>query len=203
MPVGFSNCGSDTTNYAPQWSGGSATFSSTKGIPVKGGTTTSGVDPKMMTGGSISGGLTNTSGKPLGGLCVTADSQNGSSGSAKTSTKGTYSVLNLPTGAYTVNFCGSGTGYVEQTYRNDFANPVSVVLGHTTTEVDGTLILGGKITGHVTNSRREEPVGDLRRGDGPYRRGDVRFDDDLAERQLQHRRANHRQVRRRLFLRLR
>lgn len=150
--VGFSNCSNEKANYAPQWSGGSATYSSAKGMAVTGGRTTSGVNAKMPVGGAISGQVTNTKGKPLEGLCVTVSSQNGSTGSATTSAKGLYSVLNLPTGAYTVTFCGNTAGYVSQSYADGLANPVSVIAGETTTQVNASLTLGGTISGHVTNT---------------------------------------------------
>ena len=150
--VGFSNCSSETTNYAPMWSGGSSTYSSAKGVRVRGGKTTSGVDARLPVGGAISGRLSNTSGRPLGGICVGANSQDGSSGEATTSKNGSYSVLSLPTGAYTVSFCGNSAGYIEGSFQNDLANPVSVTVGKTTAQVNATLVLGGKIAGHVTNA---------------------------------------------------
>ena len=150
--VGFSNCSSNRANYAPQWSGGSATYSSAKGVAVRGAKTTSGVNAEMPAGGSISGRVTSTKGRPLKGICISASSQNGSTGSATTSADGSYTVLNLPTGAYTVTFCGNRAGYVSQSYDDDLANPVSVVAGQTSAQVNASLILGGKISGHVTNT---------------------------------------------------
>jgi hypothetical protein len=150
--VGFSNCSDKRANYAPQWSGGSATYSSAEGVAVRGAKTTQGVNAKMPAGGSISGRVTSTKGRPLKGICISTSSQNGSTGSATTSADGSYSVFNLPTGAYTVTFCGNTAGYVSQSYDDDLANPVSVVAGQTSAHVNASLVLGGKISGHVTNT---------------------------------------------------
>ena len=160
--VGFSNC-TGKGNYAPQWSGGSSTYTGAKGIAVSEGKTVSGVDAKMPAGGVIAGVVTTANHKPMAGSCVDAISTDGAFGFATTSSKGTFSILGLSTGAYFVSFCGNVAGYLGQSYKAEsssvFANPVSVVVGQTTSPVDATLTLGGSITGHVTTAGGKSPGG--------------------------------------------
>jgi len=159
--VTFSTCLGGNVNFAPQWSGGSATYSSAKGISVSSGSTTSGVNAKMQVGGSISGKVTSAAGThlPISGVCVDANSQNGSTGFTSTAANGTYSIVGLPTGAYTVAFlpnCEVTPGYLPQWYRgtgdSGLADPVSVVVGEQTSSVDASLTLAGSIQGQVTDS---------------------------------------------------
>ena len=200
--VGFSNCSSETTNYAPMWSGGSSTYTSAKGVRVRGGKTTSGVDARLPVGGAISGRLSNASGKPLGGICVGANSQDGSSGEATTSKNGSYSVLSLPTGAYTVSFCGNSAGYIEGSFQNDLANPVSVTVGKATAQVNATLVLGGKNRGPCHERLRQESLGNLRGCDRGERGVDRRVSHDVEERRFHHLRTDGREIRRRLLQRM-
>src|SRR5207248_444994 len=70
---------------------------------------------------------------------------------------GHYSIAGLATDSYSVQFsdCG-GTGYVTQFYNNQSsfssANPVSVTAGATTANINAAMVLGGTITGTVTDN---------------------------------------------------
>ncbi|MCL5445014.1 MAG: carboxypeptidase regulatory-like domain-containing protein, partial [Actinobacteria bacterium] len=158
--VEFSTGCGNTGNYLNQWYEGAATEASATAVGVGDGSTTTGIDATLATGGSITGTVTNSSDAPVSGICVYVYSSNGYYvGNTKTGTGGTYSVIRLATGTYTVEFtggCGSAGSYLNQWYKGASsqasATSVSVSAGSPTTEINVALAAGGSITGTVTNS---------------------------------------------------
>ncbi|MCL4446174.1 MAG: carboxypeptidase-like regulatory domain-containing protein, partial [Actinobacteria bacterium] len=113
-----------------------------------------------VTGGTITGTVTDSSGTGLSGICVDATPSGGGSGAfSSTGSGGTYSVTGLPTGSYTVEFtgnCGTTGSYLNQWYNgastSGAATPVSVTSGSTTSSINATMVAAGTITGTVTDS---------------------------------------------------
>ena len=110
-------------------------------MSVTAGSTVTSVNAALKSGGAISGRVTAaTGGTDLSGICVDATSSaDDSVGSAVTGVDGTYTVIGLPTGSYTVEFytddtddyygCGNSGNFLDQWYDNQAsassANPVS------------------------------------------------------------------------------
>jgi hypothetical protein len=130
--------------------------SSTTTIPASSTTTT-------ITGGSIAGRVTDSSGKPLmlSSVEVFDLSHNHVAGTG-TDDNGTYIVSGLPAGSYKVMFdasfanmffCGN---YAYEWYNNsasfDTATPVSLAAGEAKTGINAQLATGGSIAGTVTDS---------------------------------------------------
>ncbi|MHB1433577.1 MAG: carboxypeptidase regulatory-like domain-containing protein, partial [Streptosporangiaceae bacterium] len=112
--------------------------------------------------GGLSGRVTSTAGRPLGGICVLVNFRNGYVG-LPTAKNGTYNTGKtfLPAGRYTVQFassCGIGTtsvgNWAPQWYRDKYrqsrATPVIIRSGKITTGIGAVLRPGGQITGTVT-----------------------------------------------------
>jgi len=157
--VEFENCG-PSGNWAPQWYHGQAQYTTSTAVPVTSAHDTKITTAIMQPGGEITGKLTNSSGAGVSGACVYVATDNGAdynySGNP-TGSDGTYTFANLPTDAYSVlYFPGCGSGPADRYFAGESvvskANPVSVVAGTVTTEVDQTLVTGGSITGRVVNS---------------------------------------------------
>jgi hypothetical protein len=85
----------------------------------------------LATGGTISGKVTDSSGKPVAGVCVSAFITGSQAGAgANTDATGTYSFSGQAAGTYTLTFDGCSAGnYAEKTITG-----VSVTAGQTTTE---------------------------------------------------------------------
>ena len=170
--VRFWNCGPPGTNYAPQWYQDASSRDTATAVSVSAGQTTSGIDAAMAPGGIISGTVTDTASpsNPLGRICViatpTSTATGVSGGSGSTASDGTYSIVNLAAGSYTVEFrnCGGpGTNYASQWYDGASSpassTPVSVRTGQTTSGIDAAMAPGGIISGTVTDSA--SPPNDL------------------------------------------
>jgi hypothetical protein len=152
-------CGS-TGNYLTQWYNNEPSSTSANAVPVIAGTTSSTIDASLVTGGTIAGTVTaKAGGADLGGICVsvyTSDNSFTLVGSTTTAGDGTYSISDLSSGNYDVEFSG-GCGYSgnvgQQWYDNQIsqssASSVTVTTG-STTSVDAALAIGGTITGTVT-----------------------------------------------------
>ena len=124
------------------------------------GSTTSGIDAALQTGGQISGTVTDASThSALSGVCVTVyDSTDNEVGFANTDASGHYTVSGLVSGSYTVGFAGCGAGnYAPQFYNGKSslatADAVSVTAGSTTSGIDAALQTGGQIRGPLRMPR--------------------------------------------------
>lgn len=94
--------------------------------------------------GSISGTVTDGTNLVSGIAVYVKDHNYNYISGATTDTAGNYTVADIPTGSYKVEFDGSGSGYVIQWYNNkpDFntADPVSVTEPSTTIGINATLV---------------------------------------------------------------
>ncbi|NNN03466.1 MAG: carboxypeptidase regulatory-like domain-containing protein, partial [Acidimicrobiaceae bacterium] len=111
---------------------------------IAGGTSTQ--NETLVQGGTITGAVSNPSGAPLVGIRVQAvgQSSNGS-GSAISTSSGTYTIAGLGAGSYTVSFSDPNNVYLTS------SSTVNVTAGSTVTQNE-TLLVGGTVTGTVTNT---------------------------------------------------
>jgi hypothetical protein len=111
--------------------------------------------------GLITGTVTNDSKvpAPVAGICVSALTRPAGRaiGHAKSASDGRYTITGVPPGTYSVRFVGCGAAdYITRYYKNGAnlagATPVKVTSGSTTAHVGVHLVLGGHISGTVTDS---------------------------------------------------
>jgi hypothetical protein len=153
--VDFAGCGGNTAAYGFQQYDGAVTVST--------GSTDADIDGTLSVvppseSGSISGQvLAASDDSPLENICVeTYDNSGDYVGFAATGSDGSYTVDDLASGSYTVNFsngCGNAGNYAPQWYKDaslaSAATAVAVSDGQTTTGVDASLAAGGSIIGIV------------------------------------------------------
>ena len=157
--VSFSPCQGSSKYAAQVYRGYPTSAGAPTPVKVKAGRGTTGIDARLIVGGTISGRVVNAAGKPLRNICVFAlGVQSGfSSGFAVTGKTGTYTLApGLPTGNYAIEFTPCGN-------RNLITVLASahVTAPHATTGVDATLRAGGSIAGVVTaKSPSGQPVAD-------------------------------------------
>jgi IPT/TIG domain/Carboxypeptidase regulatory-like domain len=154
-----SGCGGSPL-FGQQWYNGNSSESASMAIPVTTGVTTTSINATLIVGGSISGTVTVSSGSDFSGICVDAFAPGdflSPSGSTTTASDGSYSLTNLAPGNYDVEFsagCGISENVGQQWYNTkasqSSANVVAVTAGGSTSAINGTLSLGGTITGTVT-----------------------------------------------------
>ena len=155
-----SGCGG-SANFGQQWYNGKSSESASTAIPVTTGVTTTSINAALTVGGTISGTVTVASGvSDFSGICVDAFAPGdflSPSGSTTTAADGSYSLPNLAPGNYDVEFsagCGISENVGQQWYNTkssqSSANAVNVTAGASTSAINGTLSLGGTITGTVT-----------------------------------------------------
>lgn len=111
---------------------------------------------------SISGAVKDSSGAgaiPYAQVYVYNAATGGQVSSVSADVNGIYTVAGLPTGNYKLKF--SSSAYLTQYYNNKatmaLSDPVSVVLGTATANINASLALGGKISGAVTNGSTPIP----------------------------------------------
>ncbi len=129
-------------------------------IAVTAGQTTAGVNITMRSAGEVAGTVTNLSGRPIQGICVTVSGgPDGNYGNEVwTAANGSYSVKQLLKGTYTANFaggCGSKGSYAPQAWQDtnfDTPTPIQVGTGQDVTGISAVMQPGATITGRVTNS---------------------------------------------------
>ena len=126
----------------------------------------SGVNGVLQPGGQITGTVTNaTTGKPQDRVCVSAFGRAGVGGDISFF-DGTYTISQLPTGTYQVDFDHScedlGPSLAPQTYNDEplgFGDPVSVTQGKVTSGIDAAMKPGGAISGTTTTSNGQKVSG--------------------------------------------
>jgi len=127
-------------------------------VEVTAGSTKTGIDAKLKTGGEISGQVTAASGgSPLPGLEVCASSFGGegqSENCASTNGGGEYLIVGLGTGEYRVSFAAGESG----PYLSTSTSGVKVTAPNPTTGVDAALQTGGQISGRVTAATGGAPI---------------------------------------------
>jgi hypothetical protein len=158
--VEFVPCGGE--NLAFQWYKRASRPAKARPVLVRAGHTTSNVDAWMTAGGSITGRVVSkTSGKPLRGVCVFADSVNQAFyGFTTTDRTGHYVVAGLNTSTYrlSLNSCEGGSNLVPLV-----TGRMRAVQGKTVAApaVAMRTFVGGEISGRVTiaGSRRRPAIG--------------------------------------------
>jgi hypothetical protein len=155
---GCRNAGS----YAPQFYSGQTNRAAAAQIHLTAGHKTAGINAAMRPGATISGVVTDATGKKLSDVCVGISAnlgdQFGFFDSALAFTRnGAYSAANLAPGLYTVSFgCFYGAGKLARQWfkaQSDggSANPVSAPAGVITSGIGAVLQRSGTISGAVTN----------------------------------------------------
>jgi hypothetical protein len=156
--LSFFSCDGSYT-YPMQYYNGKATLSAADPVIVKNGATTAGVNAALVSGGQITGIVTDSvTHAPVAGICALALDSNGNNViMASTDATGAYTIPDLQTGPYRVEFysqCGT-MNYVTQYYNGKAtlasADPVSVTVGSTISGIDAKMAHGGEITGTATD----------------------------------------------------
>ena len=114
--------------YLTQWYNDKTSATSANPVSVTAGSTVTSVDAALQIGGAISGRVTAaTGGTDLSGVCVDADDSSGDTvASAYTGVDGTYAIIGLPTGSYSVAFatdCGNAGNFLDQWYDDQASRP--------------------------------------------------------------------------------
>ncbi len=160
--VEFYPCGSDA-RYAAQWYRGRAVQASATPVRVRAGAATTGVDARLVIGGTVSGRAVTAAGKPVSGLCVYAFGPGGLQAIGSTAPDGNYTLDGLSSGTYTVTFnpwqandqvltdnlplaCSPGLDLVPVAVRVNVTAPRAV------TAIDATMVPGGSVAGLITTS---------------------------------------------------
>ena len=156
--VEFAPCGGQ--NLALQWYDRAASPGQARDVRVVAGQTTRFVSANLTVGGVITGRVVSkTSGKPLGGVCVTASgiSEPSFFGLVGTSRSGRYELTSLNTGTYRLSFSSCGAAIL----TTQAVGRVHVIAGRTVTGIDAALTAyrGGAISGQIrTGSSHPAPV---------------------------------------------
>ncbi len=172
--IGFvGGCG-DRGSHAPQFYPGLSNPAQVALFTVASGQVKSGVDARLLPGGTVTGTVTNAAGQPLPGACVFLATPSALEnpginfvlpwfpvgelgGYTQARSNGTYTIRDLPPGNYYAEFgpC-DGTRYATQWFRAESviqsASLVSVLAGATTTGISAVLRPGGSISGVVRNA---------------------------------------------------
>jgi hypothetical protein len=128
-------------------------------VKLKYGQVRVGINGVLPLGAQVSGVVTDTRGRPLGGICVdvVGGSDGASGGGTQTAANGTYTVAQLPAGTYTVQFfggCGNPGSYAPQGYHGTNVNaPQNVPVGPAqhVSGIDAVMQPGATISGRVTS----------------------------------------------------
>lgn len=159
----FSDCSGQ--GYLTEYWDNQPTVATATTVSVVDNEVTAGRDAVLALGGSITGKVTSGGGTPqdLAGICVDATSDGGAVTTAVTAADGTYAVRGLLSGDYDVHFsdCEAGV-YHEADFDSDTLtpeiDPVAVVVGSATPNVDAQLSVSGSISGRVTNELAGQPL---------------------------------------------
>ncbi len=143
--VAFSPC-AGASRYEEQWYRSKPSPSGPTAVKVTAGKKSTGIDARLIIGGTISGRVVNASGKPLRNICVsTFDARDGNGNFAVTGKAGKYTVTGLATGSYVVNFSPCDNRNLISLNAHTFVKAPRAKTG-----VNATLRPGGSIAGVVT-----------------------------------------------------
>jgi hypothetical protein len=147
-------------NYIPQYYNGKSSSAKANVVAVTAGSMKSEINAAMAPGGAITGKVTDASTKAaLSGVsvCPRATTTEASFNQcATTNSSGEYTIVGLATGGYKVEFYPAGQNYLTQFYSGKSseseASVVSEIAGSTTSGIDAAMVVGGQITGKVTDA---------------------------------------------------
>jgi Carboxypeptidase regulatory-like domain len=162
-------------NYLHQYYDGKSSEAGSDPVEVIEGSTTGGIDAELQAGGTISGEVVDAVTKdPAPPVRACASSVAGEfERCGYTKPDGEYAIVGLPSGAYRVRFApgqetGIGSepppnsGYASQYYdgkaSKDEAEPVNVIAGAITQDIDAEMAEGGKIAGTVLDADSKDPL---------------------------------------------
>jgi hypothetical protein len=144
------------TGALPQWYKNASSMETATAVPVTEGQSLTAIDATLLKGGVISGKITAPAGTNLNASRVIA-TKNGVTNAAPAygyvNPDGTYSVIGLEGGTYTVQFSGGQSGAADTWHGGTTAasaTPVTVAVAQTVTGVDMTVITGASIQGKIT-----------------------------------------------------
>ncbi|WP_181038463.1 S-layer family protein [Arthrobacter sp. ZGTC131] len=146
------------TGALPQWYKNASSIDTATTVPVTEGQDVTAIDATLIKGGTISGKITAPAGTNLNASQIIA-TKNGASNAAPAygyvNPDGTYSVIGLEAGTYTVRFSGGQSGAADAWHGGATAasaTPVTVTVSQTVTGVDMTAVTGASIQGKVTGA---------------------------------------------------
>ena len=114
-----------TSNYLTEFYDDQPDLDSAQQVAVTSGSETTGIDAEMVAAGSIQGTVTDSGTNPLESVCVVAYDSGGSYKTvAYTDASGEYSIRNLDTGEYRLEFynCGSPANVLPEYYNDKDSN---------------------------------------------------------------------------------
>jgi len=145
-------------NFISEWYNDKGSFENADAVTVTNGSTTSGIDAQLATGGIISGKVMDSSLNGIENVGVSVyDSNYNWINDDWTDSSGNYTIQKLATNNYKLYFDTSSAGnYLREWYNDksnfDDADAVSVTAGSTTSDINAQLADGGGISGRVTDS---------------------------------------------------
>jgi 5-hydroxyisourate hydrolase-like protein (transthyretin family) len=143
-------------NYLPQYYHGESTLASADPVTVTSGKTTTGIGAGLVTGGQITGKVTDSAtGQPIQYAYVELlNASGGYVSNVSTAADGSFTLTGLPTGTYTLSF--SASEHLDQYYNNESslssADQISVTSGSAMSGIDAALVPYGAIAGTVTDA---------------------------------------------------
>jgi len=145
----FGGCGIGAGNAAPQWYPRQPTDVTAGLVSAQAGVTVKSINAAVIPGGTISGNVTDSSGKQVQFSCVSAlNTRTGLAGGNDTvAFEGGYTIFGLAPGRYVVEAQNcTGGNLANARYKS----LVSVRAGHATRNINLALPKGGSITGKIT-----------------------------------------------------
>jgi hypothetical protein len=146
-------------NLLSEYFSGKSTVETAQTVSATAGSTIGGINAALQSGGQIAGRVIEAgSHAALAGIEVCAQATSAGS-CARTNANGEYTIAQLPSGAYAVEFDGYRYGlteYVTQYYnsqtKEEDAEKVTVTAPGTTPGIDAEMHVGGQIKGKVTDA---------------------------------------------------
>jgi len=148
------------SNYVSQYYDNKPDFATGDPVVVTEGQTTSGINARMVKAGTVTGRVTDMAGHPIGSsnvIIIIYGLNNVTVRSVWPDAGGNFTATGVPPGSYRVLFdtWPGDNYYIEQWYNEKgaigTADPVLVVSDRTTSNINARLVIGGIITGHVTD----------------------------------------------------
>jgi Carboxypeptidase regulatory-like domain len=154
--VAFDPSCTEFSHYSMQWYRNKVAQPSANAVKVRSRGVTSGIDARLTLGGTISGRVVNAIGQPLSNICPFAYNSAGQFGFGQTGTNGTYTMVGMSSGRYTVEFSSCNGANLVTVLK-----PARVVAPKATKGVDARLVPGGSVAGVVTTAAPPVPVANV------------------------------------------